>query len=310
MNERSDHIALRTEKLVKVFRDFWRRPKARAVDGVDLEIRRGEIFGLLGPNGSGKSTTIKVLLGLLRPSSGTAEVLGFPPRAIAAKAMIGYLPEESRLYDYLTPRETLEFYGRLFDFDRRARAERIEQLLEMVGLSHAAHRCVGEFSKGMARRVGLAQALVNDPRLLILDEPTSGLDPIGRRQVKDLLLALAKRGKTILLSSHLLADVEDVCDRVAILYNGRIRAQGSISRLLERRDHVRFTVPALPPDAMKDLLARLRQAVGSEPWVDHPSRNLEQFFLEVVEQAHQAADVPSGAATTGKLADFLTENPE
>ena len=307
MSDPTDTPVVRTEKLVKVFRDFWRRPKVRAVDGVDLEIRRGEIFGLLGPNGSGKSTTIKILLGLLHPTSGLVQVLGKSPRDVAAKQFVGYLPEESHLYKYLTPAETLAFYGRLFDLDRRLRAERIGQLLEMVGLSHAADRRVGEFSKGMARRAGLAQALINDPQLLILDEPTSGLDPIGCRQVKDLILALAKRGKTIILSSHLLADVEDVCDRVAILYNGRVRAQGGIGKLLERQDQVRFTVPTIAADALKGLLAQLRQAVGTEPWVDHPSMNLEQFFLQVVEQAHKAGGAESGAVATGKLADYLTE---
>ncbi len=296
---------VRTRQLVKVFYDFWRRPRVRAVDGVDLDIHAGEIFGLLGPNGSGKSTTIKILLGLLHPTSGTVEVLNCSPDQIAAKERIGYVPEESRLYPYLTARETLDFYARLFDLDTVARAERVNQLLEMVGLAQAARRRVGEFSKGMMRRVGLAQALLNDPELLILDEPTSGLDPVGCRQVKDLLVALARRGKTVFLSSHLLADVEDICHRVAILYNGRIRAQGALRDLLEQPNRVRLTVPTLPPATMSELLARLRTIVGSEPQVDHPRRNLEQVFLEIVEQAHRAADTESGAVAVSRLADFL-----
>ncbi|NQT93022.1 MAG: ABC transporter ATP-binding protein, partial [Lentisphaerae bacterium] len=209
-------------ELTKVFRDFWRRPKVRAVDGLNLDIMPGEIFGLLGPNGSGKTTTLKILLGLLFPTSGSLLVFNHSPRDVQTKSRIGYLPEESYLYKYLTPRETLDFYGKLFNIGRRERKRRIDELLEMVDLADAAHRVVGEFSKGMARRVGLAQALINDPELVILDEPTSGLDPIGCRQVKDLMLALAQRGKTIILSSHLLADVEDVCDRIAILYKGKV----------------------------------------------------------------------------------------
>jgi ABC-2 type transport system ATP-binding protein len=274
-----------TRGLTRVFRDFWRRPKVRALNGIDLAIRRGEVFGLLGPNGSGKSTTIKILLGLLRPTAGRVEVFGQSPRDVRMKARIGYLPEESYLYHYLTARETLDFYGRLFGLSREARRERVVRLLDQVGLAAAADRAVGEFSKGMARRVGLAQALINEPALVILDEPTSGLDPIGCRQVKDLILTLAGRGTTVLLSSHLLADVEDVCDRIAILFNGRIRACGCVRTLLEAPDRVRFTVPSPSPEALRDVLARLREQLGAEPEVDHPSLNLEQFFLNVVKEA-------------------------
>ena len=214
--------------LTKVFKDFWMRTKAKAVDDVDLVIYSREIFGLLGPNGSGKSTIIKMILGLLHPTRGRLTVFGKPPTDVGIKKRIGFLPEESYLYRFLNPRETLDYYGQLFGLDRRTRRRRTDELLEMVGLAHVAHRPIGEFSKGMTRRIGLAQALVNDPDLLILDEPTAGLDPIGTRQVKNLILELGKRGKTILLSSHLLADVEDVCDRMVMLYAGRIRAQGTV----------------------------------------------------------------------------------
>src|SRR5438445_9028209 len=212
--------------LTKVFKDFWGRPKARAVDNVDFEVRRGEVFGLLGPNGSGKSTTVKLILGLLHPTKGHIQVFGHSPRHVATKARIGYLPEESYLYRYLNSRETLDFFGNLFRLPRGDRDSRDAQLLDMVGLSQTRTRAVGEFSKGMQRRIGLAQALINDPDLVILDEPTSGLDPIGCREVKDLILALARRGKTVILSSDLLSDVEDVCDRVVIYYGGRIQAIG------------------------------------------------------------------------------------
>jgi ABC-2 type transport system ATP-binding protein len=291
--------------LVKVFHDFWHRPKVRAVDGIDLQIQRGEIFGLLGPNGSGKSTTIKVLLGLLHPSSGSVNVFGLSPQNVKMKEKIGYLPEESYLYPYLTARETLGFYGRLFALGAAARRERVAQLLDMVGLSQAADRPVGEFSKGMARRVGLAQALVNDPQLVILDEPTSGLDPIGCRQIKDLMLTLARRGKTIVLSSHLLADVEDVCDRIVILYNGKIRAHGRVRDLLEVQDSMRLTLPCLPPEKTKELLRLIREYAGHEPNVDHPTVDLEQFFLQVVQKAHADTAGASGARPFGDVAVYL-----
>ena len=291
--------------LTKVFRDFWRRPKVRAVNDISFTVKPGEVFGLLGPNGSGKSTTLKMLLGLLYPTSGQLHVLGRSPRDVKTKARIGYLPEESYLYPYLTSRETLTFYGMLFDLPAGERRERLEQLLAMIGLRHTRDRQVGEFSKGMARRIGLAQALINDPDLVILDEPTSGLDPIGCRQVKDLIQALAKRGKTILLSSHLLADVEDVCDRVAILYNGRVQALGTINELLEQRQQYRLTVPELPPAAMQRILAAMRAELGSEPVVDHPRRDLEQFFLEVVEKARRATTEASGVGSSAGVAQYL-----
>ena len=176
---RSDEVVIRAVGLTKTFKDFWGRPKARAVDNVDFEVRRGEVFGLLGPNGSGKSTTIKMLLGLLYPTKGQVTVFGESPRDVKTKARIGYLPEESYLYRYLSPGETLDFFGNLFALDAGDRQKRTEQLIEMVGLGNARTRTVGEFSKGMQRRIGLAQALINDPDLVILDEPTAGLDPIG-----------------------------------------------------------------------------------------------------------------------------------
>ena len=177
----------------------------------------------------------------------------------------------------------------------------------MIGLQHARNRVVGEFSKGMARRIGLAQALINDPDLVVLDEPTSGLDPIGCRQVKDLILTLARRGKTVLMSSHLLADVEDVCDRVAILYNGRIQAMGTINELLEERSRYRVTLPGeLAPEVLQRVLAQLREVLGSEPDVDHPRRDLEQFFLDVVEKARKETKEASGVGAAQGVATYLT----
>ena len=294
--------------LGKTFRDFWNRPKAKAVDDIDFEIRPGEIVGLLGPNGSGKSTTVKMLLGLLYPSTGKLSVLGRSPRAVETKRMIGYLPEESYLYKYLTAEETLDFFGSLFNLSKAERRRRIDQLLDMVGLAHARKRRVGEFSKGMARRIGLAQAMINDPEFLILDEPTSGLDPLGSKEVKDLILTLKKRGKTVLMTSHLLSDVEDVCDRIFILYGGRIRAAGSIDELLEVSDSARITVPRLEGDAMRNLLETLRRELNGENFtVDHPRKSLEEFFLDVVNQARRQALATSGVSGSGGIAEYLSE---
>ena len=292
--------------LTKVFKDFWGRPKARAVDNVDFEVRRGEVFGLLGPNGSGKSTTIKILLGLLYPTKGHIEVFGRSPRHVATKSRIGYLPEESYLYRYLDSAETLDFFGNLFDLPPAERRKRSEQLMEMVGLNQVRSRVVGEFSKGMQRRIGLAQALINDPDLVILDEPTAGLDPIGCREVKDLILALARRGKTIILSSHLLADVEDVCDRVVIYYGGRIQAAGTLKELLATPDTIRITVPPLSRETMEQVLATIRRDVAEDKVrIDNPTQNLESYFLGVVQKAKQSAAETSGATSGNRVAEYL-----
>ena len=292
--------------LTKIFKDFWGRPKARAVDNVDFEVRRGEVFGLLGPNGSGKSTTLKMMLGLLYPTRGHIEVFGKSPRHVPTKSRIGYLPEESYLYRYLDSQETLNFFGNLFDLPAAERKQRAEQLMEMVGLNQVRTRVVGEFSKGMQRRIGLAQALINDPDLVILDEPTAGLDPIGCREVKDLILALARRGKTVILSSHLLADVEDVCDRVVIYYGGKIQAHGTLKDLLSNRDAVRITTPPLSRETMERVLAIIRGDVAADKVrIDNPTQNLESYFLGVVEKAKKNAAETSGAISGGQVAAYL-----
>src|ERR1041384_2584089 len=302
----STEVVINVQGLTKIFNDFWGRPKARAVDDVSFEVRRGEVFGLLGPNGSGKSTTVKLLLGLLHPTRGHIEVFGKSPRHVATKARIGYLPEESYLYRSLNSRETLDFFGNLFHLSGEERRNRSEQLLEMVGLTQTRTRAVGEFSKGMQRRIGLAQALINDPDLVILDEPTAGLDPIGCREVKDLILALARRGKTVILSSHLLSDVEDVCDRVVIYYGGKIQAMGPLKDLLATPDAIRITTPVLPRETMERVLEILRRdAVAGEVRVDNPTQNLESYFLEVVEKAKQAAQQTSGAQSGARVAAYL-----
>lgn len=293
---------IETRGLRKTFRDFWRRPTVEAVKGLDFSVRQGEVFGLLGPNGSGKSTTIKMLLGLLHPTAGEIRVLGAAPSDTRVKARIGYLPEVSHLHPFLTPRETLMYYASLFGMTRSVAAQRTAELLSMVDLAHAADRAVGRFSKGMARRVGLAQAVVNAPELLILDEPTSGLDPIGCREVKDLVRLLAKTGVTVLMTSHLLADVEDVCDRVAILDRGVLRAEGKIADLLRKPDAVRFMIEGLSDAEAAALRSELEARAGCRVQQDFPAMSLEAFFLQVVAQ--------DGRLRSFEMAPFLRATPE
>lgn len=293
--------------VVKTFRDFWHRPVVRAVKGVSLGIGAGEIFGLLGPNGSGKSTTLKMILGLLNPTAGVIRVFGRSPREVSIKARIGYLPEETRLYPYLTASEVLRFYGRLFDLTPDECRKRVKQLLEMTGLTHVRDRRVGEFSKGMARRLGLAQALINDPDLLVLDEPTSGLDPIGCRQVKDLIQSLGRRGKTILMSSHLLADVQDVCDRLAILRHGRLVVVGRTRDLLEDRGAVSLILEGVSEDTAREVAAVIHERFNLDARLERPLRSLERFFLEMIQKA-PSPDAPdvSGAVPVSGVAPYLT----
>jgi ABC-2 type transport system ATP-binding protein len=273
------------EGVRKTFRDFWLRPTVEAVRGVDLTVSRGDVFGLLGPNGSGKSTTIKMILGLLSPTAGSVRLFGLPPRAQAARARIGYLPELSSLHPFLTAKETLMYYAGLSGLPAKRARARTAALLEEVGLTAAANRAVGGFSKGMARRVALAAALVAEPELLILDEPTSGLDPIGTRDVKDMIRSLAASGVTILMTSHLLGDTEDVCTHIAILSKGRVAACGRTDELLTRREDVRFTVSVLTAPEAQRLTDEMTARFGPRVLMDHPRVPLEDFFAATLQEA-------------------------
>ncbi|MGO8703478.1 MAG: ABC transporter ATP-binding protein [Candidatus Brocadiia bacterium] len=301
-------VVVEAVQLTKLFRDFWMRPKVKALDRVEFQVYRGEIFGLLGPNGSGKSTLLKILLGLLFPTTGRAAVFGRDPRNLAIKDRIGFMPEESYLYRYLNAEETLDFYGRLFNLPAAERRHRVELLLEMVGLTHQRKRPIVEYSKGMARRIGLAQALINDPDLIFLDEPTTGLDPTGTREIKDLILELRRRGKTVLLCSHLLADVEDVCDRVAILYGGRLRRLGSVDELLSLRAKTQITTDRLNPATIEQVVNRIHELEGPamEVSVQTPRDRLETFFLHVVEEARAARLETSGVTVGAKPSAFFS----
>ena len=284
-----------TQSLTKVYRDFWGRQKVRALKALDLEIREGEIFGLLGPNGSGKSTTIKLLLGLLFPTSGRAIVLDEEATKVDKNERIGYLPEESYLYRFLTAEETLDFYGRLFDMSGQERRDRTNELIERVGLGWARRRQLREYSKGMTRRLGLAQALINDPELIFLDEPTSGLDPLGTREMKDLILDLKAKGKTVVMSSHQLDDVQDVCDRIGILYQGELKELGRVDELLRVEDETQIRCSQLSEGAIDEIKQVIAKHEGELKDVSNPQSTLEQLFLEIVRQSEERPGMRAGS---------------
>lgn len=291
-----------SEGLTKVYRDFWGRGKVHALVGLDLVLEQGEVFGLLGPNGSGKSTTIKLLLGLIFPTAGRVHVLGREPGTPAVNQRIGYLPEESYLHRFLTGQETVDFYGRLFGLTRPERRRRAEELLDLVSLDRRArHRQLKEYSKGMSRRIGLAQALVNDPVLLLLDEPTTGLDPVGTRQMKDLILRLKEQGKTVLLSSHLLADVQDVCDRIGILARGELRECGRVRDLLLVKDVFQLRAKNVTPKAAAAIRGAAEAAGATVVSAEHPTTTLEDLFLRVVRSEGATAGVgDAGEGASGE----------
>ena len=283
----SEETVIQTRALSKVYRDFWGRQKVRALKALDLEVRKGEVFGLLGPNGSGKTTTIKLLLGLLFPTEGEALVFGKDAGDVSKNERLGYLPEESYLYRFLNAEETLDFYARLFDMPPEQRAERADRLIKTVGLDKARKRQLQEYSKGMTRRIGLAQALINDPELILLDEPTSGLDPIGTREMKDMILQLKSEGKTVVMCSHLLADVQDVCDRIAILHQGELKELGRVDALLTVDDVTQIRARNLSPDCQNEIREVIQRHQGELLSMDNPTTTLEDLFLRIVRDSEQ-----------------------
>src|SRR2546421_10950624 len=286
--------AVHTEHLTKTYKDFWGRDKVRALDDLNLTIHRGEVFGLLGPNGSGKSTTIKLLLGLIFATRGQAWVLGHPAGSSVINEKIGFLPEESYLYRFLNGEETLHFYGRLFKIPRKTLKRRVPELLDIVGLdAKSRKRKLREYSKGMARRIGLAQALINNPDLILLDEPTTGLDPIGTREMKDLILSLKQQGKTVLLCSHLLADVQDVCDRITILFRGQMMELGYVRDLLQVKDVTQISARGLQDGQLKEVQDFLHRIGAKDAQVSHPTTTLEDLFVRIVRE-----NTPGGGSYT------------
>jgi len=277
----SDDIAIKTEDLTKAYRSFFGRKKVLALNKLNIAIRKGEIFGLLGPNGSGKTTTLKLLLGLLFPTEGRAYVLGKATDDVAVKSRIGFLPEESCFYRFLNADEILDFYGQLFRIPGKERKLRTSRLLKRVGLESARKRHLKQYSKGMLRRIGIAQALINDPDLIILDEPTSGLDPIGTRETKDLILELKSQGKTVLLCSHLLSDVQDICDRVAIIDKGELQISGTIDELLANEDIIELLIRNLSKETLKEVERFIQEKQGEVVSVKNSFGTLEGLFLKI-----------------------------
>ncbi|MBP3530983.1 MAG: ABC transporter ATP-binding protein [Thermoguttaceae bacterium] len=289
-------VVVETKNLTKTYRDFWGRQKVRALKALDLQVKRGEIFGLLGPNGSGKTTTIKLLLGLLFPTSGEVNILGRPASDVAKNERLGYLPEESYLYRFLNAEETLDFYGRLFNIPAAVRKQRVAQLIQMVGLESAKKRQLREYSKGMTRRIGLAQALINDPDLILLDEPTSGLDPIGTRNMKNLILQLKEQGKTVIMSSHLLGDVQDVCDRVGVLYQGELKELGRVEDLLKIVEQTEIRVDGLSDEAKRKIEKIVEEDKANLLFCGNPTTSLEDLFHDIIaeSEAHPGKRVRGG----------------
>ena len=281
----SNEAVIEIRNLSKIYRDFWGRKKVQAVKSLSLDVHKGEVFGLLGPNGSGKTTTLKMLLGLLFPTSGEMKILGKSASDVSKNEKIGYLPEESYLYRFLNADETLDFYGRLFKMSTADRVRRSDELIELVGLGKARRRQLKEYSKGMTRRIGLAQALINDPDLVLLDEPTSGLDPIGTREMKDLILRLKAQGKTVVMCSHQLGDVQDVCDRIAVLFQGELKVLGRVDELLELKNETQIRAKNLSEEALAEIRKVLEKHNIRDAQVSKPRADLEELFLRTVRES-------------------------
>lgn len=272
--------AVEIQNLHKSFLGHWGKGGVYAVKGVSLSIRQGAVYGLIGPNGSGKSTIMKALVGLLSPDEGSCRVFGQPATAASNRSEIGFLPENPYFYKFLTGAETVRFYGRLCGLHGKVLSARVEEMLALVGLEDAANRRLGGYSKGMLQRVGLAQALVQRPRLLVLDEPTAGVDPIGSRAIRDIILNLKEQGMTVFLCSHLLEQVQEVCDNVGILYQGCLIADGTMEEITSDRSHTEVSLRNPSPE----LLEQIRALAGDAWQGAAPARNsLESVFLRGIQ---------------------------
>lgn len=279
--------AIRIEGLTKDFTVGLRGLKLRAVDNLTLEVGDNEIFGLLGPNGCGKSTTIKIVLGLLKASRGECRIFGQPSHLVAARESVGFLPEAPYFYRYLSGRELVRFYAKVCGVGRREIRARVDEVIELVNMTEAADRRVGTYSKGMLQRIGLAQALVHDPRLVILDEPTAGVDPLGAEAIAEIIRELKARGKTVLVSSHLLAQIEGLCDRVAILHRGRLIREGAVDALLQDRQAESLLVEGLSAEGRAAVEAAIVAQGGRLRGVEKPRVSLDSLFLREVNEREQ-----------------------
>jgi ABC-2 type transport system ATP-binding protein len=276
--------AICIQNLTKDFAVGMRGMKLRAVDDLCLQVGDNEIFGLLGPNGSGKSTTIKIILGLLEASTGTCEIYGRPSKLVDARRSVGFLPEAPYFYRYLTGRELVRYYARICMVPRVEIDAAVDSVIKLVGMTEAANRRVSTYSKGMLQRIGLAQSLVHDPQLVILDEPTAGVDPLGSAAIAEIVRELKRRGKTILLSSHLLAQIEGLCDRVAILHRGKLVREGRVDDLVEEKDAESLVVQGLSADGRAAVEAEIRAQGGRLARVEKPRLSLDAYFLKEVHE--------------------------
>ena len=273
--------AVRIENLTKIFPVPLRRQRVTAVRNISFEVRPGEVYGLLGPNGSGKSTTLKILLGLVTPNQGRAMIFGQDSRDYHSRRDVGFLPENPYFYKFLTAAETLSFYGKVCGMGGAALNKRIDELIHLVGLEDARDRRIGGFSKGMLQRIGLAQALIQDPRLVVLDEPTAGVDPAGSHQIRDLILDLKKRGKTVLLTSHLLEQVQEICDRVGIMARGEMIREGALADLVSVKNQTEFVIENATPEIRSQIEHLLQNSPAKLLSTRQPQRSLESVFLEL-----------------------------
>ena len=272
--------AVAVHSLTKIFPIPFRRAKLVAVRGLSLEVAPGQVYGLLGPNGSGKSTTLKIILGLVAPTAGRTEIFGRDSREVSSREAVGFLPENPYFYKYLTGEETLRFYGKLCGLHGRELTARTNQMLELVGLEGARARRLGGYSKGMLQRIGLAQALIHEPKLVVLDEPTAGVDPAGSREIRDLILDLKRRGITVLLSSHLLAQVQEICDRVGILASGVLVREGRVEDLLAIENQTELILENATPETLAQIVALLEKSNTRLVEQRQPQATLERLFLE------------------------------
>ena len=272
--------AVAVRGLTKVFPIPFRRKSIVAVRDLDLSVQAGEVYGLLGPNGSGKSTTLKIILGLVSPTRGRTEIFGRDSSLVKSREAVGFLPENPYFYKYLSGAETLRFFGKLCGLRSRRLEERITELLELVGLTSARDRRLGTYSKGMLQRVGLAQALVNEPRLVVLDEPTAGVDPAGSREIRDLIVDLRRRGITVLLSSHLLTQVQEICDRVGILSNGVLVREGRLEDLLAVENQTELVLENAPSELLDDIESLAARAKAKIVARRKSTTTLERLFLD------------------------------
>jgi len=287
------HPAISIKSLTKDFSIGMRGVKLRAVEDLNLEVGDNEIFGLIGPNGSGKSTTIKVVLGLLDASVGECLIYGKPSHTVAARHSVGFLPEAPYFYRYLSGRELVRFYARICGVSRGKIAKQVDEVIELVGMTEAAHRRVGTYSKGMLQRIGLAQALVHDPQLVILDEPTAGVDPLGSAAIAEIIRELKRRGKTVLLCSHLLAQIEGLCDRVAILHRGKLVREGRVDDLVQEKDAQSLVVEGLSVEGRAAVEKTIAEQGGTLCRVEKPRLSLDSLFLQEVEQREAARSTDS-----------------